>query len=463
MTRLVGGQGDRWGQVSWSGAAGGAPLASTWNTEPAGALSDLLTETVVDPLDGVPMLPGSTVRFALYIHDPSLDPDVAWGSAQWGTAEWSSSIGAWRDITDRLRGVTWQQGTTNPGSLPDVGTAALTLDNQDGLLSPWATEGEFVYANTSMFRAGRLFRFGWVEDADGALIAPFFTGRIESLEEGSESNVDSWLTVNLAELTSELAVYSGEVVIPEGKTSSAALLSILEHIEWPYQDVIEVPDEEALLMAATVGGYQDAKYASTLMEQVAAGLHWALLSGGNGKVRAVQRHRAESVSIFTFSNDPQGDELPMVSAKPYASTDRLLNQAAASRLNGTLQRVTNEASKRAFGLITDRYEFPRDDLLLQDDDAVNDLLTNVVTMYGFDDVAIESIVLDMDMAPDALLLAMNFLAAYGPNRLGINLRWVHPSGQELTGLYIISGAKWALTMQGDQVKWTAALTVEVAS
>lgn len=461
MTRTIGGQ-SLWGTAVWSAAPGLEPFGSTWSVDDLVSDIEAVLSRDPDPSEGTSVGPGALggLRFVVQALNPRLAGDALWDVALWNVDTWSASVGDWSDISDRVRGLSWNIGVESPSDPPRVGTGTITLENTDGEASPWATTGEFEgFGDRPWLRSGLLVRWGVIVTNSDPLPAAledfnaFFTGRVESVQEGTSENADAWVNLTIVETTAELAVTAPDVPTLHGRTLSETFGAVLLAADWPYQTSLEVPSEDTLVDTTTLSG----DTVAALLQRVADGLHWGLVADGRGRVALVRRHIAELDSGLTFSNDPSGDELPMIDVTPYSNIERVINAVSASHVNGELQSRYDTASIAQFGIITERYDFPRDDLVLADSTKVVALLNRVLGLYADDDLGIEAVSLDMDMDAENLPAVMTYIAAYTRGAIAAHIRWVHPSGNEYSERITIESQHHSITKEGEQLKWLATL------
>lgn len=403
-----------------------------------------------------------------------------WDELTWDDTNYAS----WVDITARVRGLEWDRGSTDPISQPEVGTATLTLDNQDGEVSPWATSGPFTNpvdsqpvwdlsawdesipgSASSLIRPGAPMRFGVTLDDSEWL--PFFTGLIESIDEDSQDNVDAWVTITLVDIGSALAAIgqgngtTGGGLLVDGAVGDNMLTGLLADIAWPY--ALDAFIGSTLFVTAA---YQVPDVTQNRLEaaqQLCISGNATLIASSAGTIGPVDRG-FHTDSGFIFSNDPAGGELPLVALTPYSSTDRILNVATGTRVGGTAQTATDPVSVDQFGVQANALGWPQSDLLLHDDGDVLTLAGLVVDSQSEDFLGISSIDVDADQAPTSLFFDLSTLATAGIETQGrFAVRWVHPSGNVFEVDVWLLGFSHSITMQGNQAKWVATLRTATLS
>lgn len=455
-----------WDTATWDSGTGTAPFGSTWAAEVQG--TDLAARMLDDPttLMGASLGPHASggLRFVVQALNPDAGTDSEWDSALWDSGIWSASVGNWVDISSYVRGITWKQGQGQPSGRAVVGTSTITLANRDGVVSPWATSGPFVGGGArSWVRAGLIVRFGVIKTstlAAGlptlATFSPFFTGKVDTTDEGTSDNTDAWVTITLVETTVDLATAPADQPTESYRWLSETIYEALFASGWRYQTALTVPSEDTLVADTTLSGGSTTER----LQLLADGEHWDIVADGRGRVIVVQRRIASSDSGVTFSNQPAGAELPMTQdTTPYSSAERVINEPTAARVNGGPVTLNDSASITQFGMITSLYGFPRNDLVLSADAAVTALIRRVLSLRAFDDLGIATINLDADMDAVNLPAVMTYIACRAREGISFNVRWVHPSLNQFFEAVVVEGQEHSLTMQGGQAKWTSTLSV----
>lgn len=413
--------------------------------------------------------------------------DNTYVAAGWDGGKWDdANFMTWVDVTSRARGMEWTRGTSDPISEPEVGTASITLDNRDGLVSPWATSGPFAQpvdgsavwdvskwdvrvagSNASLIRPNTPVRFGATDSGSNWL--PFFTGFIETVTEDSSDNVDAWVTLGLVDVAATLAAIGSAqgnatsllvagnswVLMSSGLLQDAGFTSSLSSTFIGSGSLnsapLQVPDPMANRLAA----------AQTLMTSV----NGFVIGGPDGFLYFVGGGVGGTIwSSQPFSNSPSGSNYPVVTMTPYSSTDRLLNSVSGTRIGGTEQTITDTDSIKQFGVQANALGWPRTDLLLQNDSDVLTLVTLVLNEQSQDFLGISSIDIDCDQNPAQLYYVMAVFSAQAlENQYQLIVNWKHPSSAVFAATLSIIGFTHSITMEGSQAKWTATLKTAKAS
>ena len=446
-----------------------------------------IEKMIDDPADDAGVLFGPSapadMRFIVELLDPNAGGTVLYGTAVYGTDLYSDSVGDWVDVSDRVRGLSWRIGVSDPTQKASVGTGTISFDNRDGAMSPWAMSGDFFGPTRSWIRAGLIVRFGVLAPTVGAddggdrLIAagvpdftyeepgnftPLFTGRVTDVSETMTENIDSQIDLVVAESSTDLAV-GGSANIPAGKEIGSAILGQLTHSGWLWQNTLTLPDDNATCQESVlIGGSVNSR-----VGLLADGLHWDIVPDTRGRMRVLRRRTKDdarspgyhdgSGNLTYFSNYPDVDypERPLVTAQPYTSDERIVNALSASRAGADALELQDNNSIAQFGKVTDGYGFPRTDLVLETDEQVSSLLRRVLSLRAWGDYGIAAVELNADMDPVAMPAVLAFYAGPGRFETALGIRWVHPSGAELTDVYVIEGQSHNITPQGDQLLWTA--------
>lgn len=443
---------------------------------------------------------------AAYLVDPLSVPEVYLAvyafndltdGATWDTDAWDDGTlvpgsfwqgaGQWVGISDRVRGLHWERGCESPLDRPRVGTATLTMDNQDGALSAWVVGGEFATQEGDpitpgdhvdgpiWIRPGTLVRFGAFVVGDDTTWLPFFTGRLAAQEEAVEQFVDGWVDLTINELTADLGGWNGELqsLRGGGESLAARITRLLVDADWLGDSTVDLDD-----VGDTATFQSTALAQNRLSELYLTGdsVGMRVLCGSDGQLRVTTPQPALDATLdgprwdvdfwddavwlwyITFSNYPEGDEIPIADAKPYSSTDRLVNTATAARAGGTELTVQDGPSKARYGVFDPGGS--RDDLIVQSDTTLLAMLRRLVLIGKDDFFGIESVSVDSNMAPTTLPSLLATLANQGLETMTpFTVRWVHPSGSVLTSEVYLSGTTHRITPTepGAAMQWTATL------
>jgi microcystin-dependent protein len=265
----------------------------------------------------------------------------------------------WIDVTDRVRGLEWDRGATEPLTQSDVGTASITFENLDGLVSPWATSGEFsnpapslpqwdvtawdevgVGGMSSMIRPNTPFRFGTTQinpDTHEETYTALFTGLLETVTEDTEQNVDAWIYVSLVDVAVSLAAIGtangtdggGDFV--NGNTGESVARGLITDAGIAYDYVSTVPPGDRFFDTPPFVCPPNDINRLVALQQIATS---GLVNVGASPAGVITMSPSVGGPILgVFSNDPNPGELPVVKMTPYSSTDRLLNQVTGSKID----------------------------------------------------------------------------------------------------------------------------------
>lgn len=403
-------------------------------------------------------------------------PALGWDGASWDDDDYA----IWVDVSDRARALDWDRGSTDPiSAATEVGTAAVTLANTDGEVSPWATTGPFTNpvdsspvwdssswdvetpgANASMIRPNTPVRFG-VTLSDGTWL-PFFTGLIESIEEGTDDDgVDAWVTITIADICSALASITDQADgagLIAGDDAASMFFALLDDVSFAYD--AEVVDTGAAINPTTVPMQVPDPTINRLQaaQRLAASVFAYVIGTSDGRVAMVSFSSGVAATLPTFTNNASGVEFPTPTFTPYSSIDRLLNMASATAVGGVTQSTSDADSIATYGPQANALGWPRDDLLNANDGDVLALLVAVVNAQANDFLGISAIEVDADLQPAGLFAALCSLASGGlETPTGLAVRWVHPSTAAFSTTVLLAGFHHTITMEGNQAKWTATL------
>jgi hypothetical protein len=384
----------------------------------------------------------------------------------------NSATRRWLDVTDRLRAVgDCSRGCEQPADRPRVGALGITLDNLDGLLSPWATSGAFTTSGVSFMRAGTLLRVGFLalSNSSGFLTDgwyPAFTGRIEDVAEGTTDNRDAWVTYSVTELTAEAAADNRAAIAAAGasETPDLRIFRILDG-EWFYGvDLSNYSDtaigDSIALSATTLEGN-----ALNELYLMADSTYRRVLGGSDGAIWLTRLYPPTGLTAaFTFSNDPVTYSCyPAANIVPYASRDRILNRIRGTRSAGGSSMQRGDAtSVRKYGVRAEGYGFPRTDLQMVNSTDLDTVLTAWATRHAFDELGIGSIDVDADMSFGMWSVLVYLFSRGLEGQSVVEVKWKHPAGGLFDFVAVLNGFSWSFVSQGPNVpgKLTGTLQLE---
>ncbi len=476
MSRTIGGQ-TTWGSngETWADTNPANPSGTTWAD--AAPLTDLQSRILDDPDTGqgqlVNTVSSGTIRFVVQVLNPTLATDSVWGTAAWGTGHWSSSVGAWEDLSCRVRLADWVSGVNGPLTKSQVGTATIVLENLDGLVSPLARSGHYTNGASSWLRTGALVRIGAL--VTGALtgglpvtvpalgtFTPFFTGKIESSLDGLTEGVDAFVTLKLTETTALVGgVNPTDQQCNADRSLTSTIFEAMSASGWPFQTSLVVPNEDASVPSYPLSGGSSASRLDLLTD----GMHWDYAADGRGRLFVTRRHFADADSGIVFANKPTGTQVPIEAdgITPYSNVERLANDLTAATV-ATLNPIAREDARAVtkFGPITTAYGFPRNDLVLETDAQVTALLLRVLSLRAWDDLGIDTVQVDLDQDAVNLPYILTWLAGHARFGHGVTVAYSHPSGFTFTEYGIVEAQHHTVTpvgQPGSQLKWTATLSI----
>lgn len=289
-----------------------------------------------------------------------------------------------------------------------------------------------------------------------ASYSPFFTGKVEATPESVSANVDSWVDLTMVELRTDLGNVPPPETVVSGRALTAVIWQVLADADWPYQLSYQAPDEDVDVCSALL---QDTS-ANERLQLVTDSLHWDVCTDGRGQILVFRRHLSDEDVAYTFANKPEdtAGSLPIVGAAPYTNVERVLNSVTGAVVGGVQVQRDDARSQARFGVITTGYGFPHDGLVLIDQTAVAALAERVLSLHAWDDRGIASVQLDADM-DEALYGALTDIACNARDGRPYGVVWTHPAGGSLTEVVGVEGQSHGITMEGEQVKWTATLQV----
>lgn len=458
-----------------------------------------------------PDLDPTGLRFSIQIGKRNTEQSV-WDSPSneqgWDQAAWDDGdFAIWVDVSDRFISAAWDAGAADPASEPEVAKATVTLSNLDGEVSPWATTGPFTNptdespvwdvtawdevtprSGSSLIRPGTPLRFGVTTDPDGGPISTYlawFTGLIDTVDEGTDENAHAWVTLGLVDVASQLAgIGAGKgtdgskltvdedtglssrtpPLLVNGSTGEQMVEGILTDCAFPYVYAGFTHDADTDPTPMFTSAPQVAPEITANRLQAAQSACEAgdafLLATTRGTLVAVDRS-VRFVTGDVWSNNPSDGQLPVgVDAMtPYSARDRLLNSATGTRSgDGALPQTASDAeSIFLLGESSESLGWPKTSIPLENDSDVLALAARAVTRQANDFQGISAIDVDADMSP-LLWERLAFYAATGlESGLIFTADWTHPSGNVLIVDVYLIGFSFSLAMEGTQAKWTGTL------
>lgn len=443
------------------------PLATvTTTTSGVSTFAEAFTD-VPAPTSGVRITSTAPERFVVQAFSPLQDGVWTWGVSKWGEGLWAGA-GTWQDLSTRVTALSVNRGANSPLDAPSAGHMTFTLLNNDGDASPWTTtSGDFsepTGASTfaSWLRSGTLVRCGVLS---GSTWQPIFTGLIQGLTENAVENTVATVDVAAVEYVQVLADYVGAGVEPVGADDNLddRVARLLADANWQAGYSIDT-DPIGTLTGDTFTAFQATTMAGSRIAELqltADSVGMRVLTDGSGKLRITSQQPDDAVTAaFTFSNLLLGSRLPIVDASTYASTDRIVNAVNYSRVDGEPQQLADALSIQQYGI----HAVNREDLLLTQDAVVQLLVHEIITLRAWDEVGVESIVLDLDQDPARLpaTFALLFSSAL-TDRTPFRVRWFHPSNNQFVEVVLLEGYSFSYQPLAANVapKWTATLSTSL--
>lgn len=318
-------------------------------------------------------------RLAVLLAVPATAGADVWGAGQWGFSVWCDDW-EWLDLTPRLYGYEFQRGTNSPADRPPVGTATVTLNNDDETLDLW-DDLSYPY-----FAEGAVVQIVAHNPSTGWHRAQF-TGIIETATEAWASDLGTAriITVTLTETLGDLATYVEPTAAPagEGEFVGQRLTRLLPSswrfgstgfgtagpiVPTPYMQATTLtgPRLTEMYVTAETGGMdlrsgRDGRasldprpYTSADIPTVGANA-----AGFNGIIALAE----DRDTIAAVSGPTTYELLPMASCDVYRDDNASVGQLIYTRIGGTPQAIDNGTRTGSRGL-------ERSDLLATTDEAV---------------------------------------------------------------------------------------------
>lgn len=142
----------------------------------------------------------------------------------------------WVDITDAVRGFTYQRGMGSVADRPRVGTCAIELDNNAG---DWSTWQRLTYPYLDVGSVVRIVVDSQVGDTMDSDWWPRFTGRVEAIDElTTDLDADRRVIITLAETISDLARVDDIAINGSDGTDETAIIQrfarLVDRAGWPF-------------------------------------------------------------------------------------------------------------------------------------------------------------------------------------------------------------------------------------
>ena len=186
---------------------------------------------------------------------PNLESGL-WGISTWGESDWAAL--QWHDITDRVRGMEWRRGSDEIYGRPRVGAVLLTLDDNDGQLSPWTSPNAQYLGPGTVLRCGLLSPTG-IDDPEYGIVRwlPQWSGIVETWSPviATANIADRRVEVRLNETLRDLAQIDDPALgspVGSGETADLRMVRLLEAAAWRYGLLVEAQNQPGSPLQSTV-------------------------------------------------------------------------------------------------------------------------------------------------------------------------------------------------------------------
>jgi len=173
---------------------------------------------------------------------PEVDAGI-WGISTWDESDWAAL--RWEDITERVRGMEWRRGSDEVYGRPRIGTIFLTLDDNDGQLSPWTSPNAQYLGPGTVLRCGLVSATG-IDDPDHGVVRwlPQWAGLVDTWAPViTSSNIaDRRVEVRCNETLRDLAQVDDPALpspVGSGETADVRTARLLDAAAWRYGLLVE--------------------------------------------------------------------------------------------------------------------------------------------------------------------------------------------------------------------------------
>mgnify|MGYP003627270279 FL=1 len=241
-----------------------------------------------------------------------------WGISNWNESYWGAV--AWEPLTDRVRGMEWMRGSDEIFGRPRVGYVSLTLDNNDGAMSPWTSDHAQYLAPGTILRAGLTSATGIVDSDYGTVTwLPQWTGIVESWAPmiATSNAADRYVEVMLNETVRDLSQIDDiplAAPVGSGEGASARAERLLAAANWPYGYLLEA--QQMIAAPATSYPLQETDLADNRLAEL-----YLTADSSDSQFRSLRDGRASLTGSEYISNVGNADAIvwPLVLTSWFAS------------------------------------------------------------------------------------------------------------------------------------------------
>lgn len=378
-----------------------------------------------------------------------------WDVGQWATDEWGSIDPLYQDITPYVHAVKIDRGKARWDERFQVGGLTVTLDNTSGIFTP---NPPVPVPWVIPWRPGRRIRVVTIPDLTTGEKVPLFTGVIDTPNVVfTEAGYDVIAIVHALDYMASWSANNPPATVATGtQLTSERVEAALDYAEWPVED---------RLISAGKHTMETSELAQTTLEEVQRA---ADSEGGafycDAAGRAVFRHRdwlaedTRSVVVQGYlgydpADVPEDAQIAHVlDVQTSWELNRVRNDIQFARVGGTLQRVTDAASKVAYGGMWRSYQ--RTDFHNISDSQVRLLALRYLDVFKVDRLRIEEVQLAANDDPDDLDLNRLFWQTDFGDLLQVLIPTTH--GWEVEASVHVVGIKHEITPDD----WLVTLTVD---
>ena len=315
------------------------------------------------------------------------------------------------DVTDDVRSVSVTRGRSRELERFNAGQASVVLNNQHRWYDP--TVGTAI----SPYSGSILPRKQVVIESAGEQV---FAGQVEDWALDYDLSGDATATVQAADGFALLAGQQLTAGTTTSQLSGARVNAILSRPEvaWP-DGRRDIDTGSATIQADTLADNTNVLQYLQRIEQAEFG---ALFIDRYGVLAFRERSgNQEPSGSLAFADDGAVDAIPFSSIELEYGTESLYNDVTITRANGGTVTASGTASQATYGISA----LSISDILLNTDDAAQDLADFLVGRYGVPELRVNSVTVDLaglTEAQQAAVLALDLFdfvrVRYTPNGIG---------------------------------------------
>jgi hypothetical protein len=283
------------------------------------------------------------------------------------------------DISEYCRQISISRGRSDQLQQFNAGVCTLQLDNLDRRFDP--INEASPYWDPVANRSGVVPRRKVTVESDGV---PLFVGRITDVDvvySPTPNTVGYDLGTVVVSAADDFVLlanaYTESEITPVAELSGARVTSILDLAEVNYPATRQIDSGIAGLGGGATFNIPINSNALTYLQQVATAEQGYFFVGATGDLVFTDRVAATFSAPSAYFSD-NGTQIPYNSLEVVYGQEFLYNKVIGQRLGGVEQIANDVASQTDYGIST----LSLDSLLLEEDSAVLDLVTDLLNTYS---------------------------------------------------------------------------------